>query len=271
VRKVLTNVLDCDIVKKKAQGGEMMAHEAYTRYIPGSRFAVVMIHGIVGTPDHFEDLLPVIPESWSVYNILLDGHGGSVADFASTSMEKWKAQVKATVAEVTGRHEKVVLVAHSMGTLFSVQAAIDNPEKIARLFLLNVPVRMKLAPSMAINSVRLALGDQSTHMLQMLCRRCSVKLDNRLWRYLTWIPRFWELMLEGERVRKLLPLLKTPADAFVSMKDEVVQRRTRYDLPAAPNLTVHLLPESGHYFYPSADTALVQTKLAAAFEKTENS
>ena len=248
-----------------------MVHEAYVRYIPGSRFAVLLIHGIVGTPHHFEELLPLIPENWSVYNILLEGHGGSVADFSHSSMDKWRAQALAAVDQVTARHEKVVIVAHSMGTLFAIRAAIDDPEKIARLFLLNVPVRIKLTPTMAINSLRLALGDRRTEELKILHRRCSISLDKRLWLYIPWIPRFWELMLEGKRVRKLLPLLKTAGDAFVSMKDEVVQRRTRYDLPAAPNLTVHLLPESGHYFYPSTDTALVQTKLAAALEITENS
>ena len=247
-----------------------MVHEAYTRYIPGSRFAVIMIHGILGTPHHFEDLLPVIPEDWSVYNILLEGHGGSVADFSHSSMDKWRTQALAAVDQVTARHEKVVIVAHSMGTLFAVQAAIHDPNKIARLFLLNVPVRIKLAPTMAINSLRLALGDRRTEELKILHRRCSIALDKRLWLYIPWIPRFWELMLEGERVRKLLPLLKTPGEAFVSMKDEVVQRRTRHDLPAAGNLAVHLLPESGHYFYPPADMALMKTRFAAIIAETEN-
>lgn len=247
-----------------------MSHETYTRYIPGSRYAVLLIHGILGTPNHFEDLLPLIPENWSVYNILLEGHGGSVADFSHSSMEKWRAQALAAVDQVTARHERVVVVAHSMGTLFAIQAAIHDPNKIARLFLLNVPVRIKLTPTMAVNSLRLALGDRRTEELKILHRRCSVALNKRLWLYIPWIPRFWELMLEGERVRKLLPLLKTPADAFVSMKDEVVQRRTRHDLPAAGNLAVHLLPESGHYFYPSADTALMQTRFAAMLAETEN-
>ena len=246
-----------------------MSHEAYTRYLPGSRYAVLLIHGILGTPNHFEDLLPLIPDTWSVYNILLDGHGGSVTDFAKSSMKKWQAQAKAIVEQVTARHEKVIIVAHSMGTLFSIQAAIDMPEKIAWLFLLNVPVRIKLAPTMAVNSLRLALGDRRTQMLKILHRRCSVALNKRLWLYLAWIPRFWELMLEGRRVRKLLSMLQTPGDAFVSMKDEVVQRKTRHDLPAAAGIAVHLLPESGHYFYPPADTALMQRRLAAVIAALE--
>lgn len=68
-------------------------HEEYIRKIPGSKMAVLMIHGIAGTPDHFKPFVSLFPDDWSVYNILLDGHGGGVKDFSATSMEKWKKQV----------------------------------------------------------------------------------------------------------------------------------------------------------------------------------
>ena len=75
----------------KKGGGSM--HRTYARIVPGAGTAVLMVHGIVGTPRHFDWLIPEFDETWSVYNILLDGHGGSVDDFAETSMKKWKEQV----------------------------------------------------------------------------------------------------------------------------------------------------------------------------------
>ena len=66
-----------------------MAHQEYIRIVPGSKYAVLMLHGILGTPDHFRELLPLVPENWSVHALLLDGHGGAVEDFSHTSMEKW--------------------------------------------------------------------------------------------------------------------------------------------------------------------------------------
>ena len=55
-----------------------MDHREFIRYLPGSDRAVLLIHGIAGTPAHFWQFLPLIPEDWSVYNVLLDGHGGEV-------------------------------------------------------------------------------------------------------------------------------------------------------------------------------------------------
>jgi esterase/lipase len=50
-----------------------MAHEEYVRMVPGSDTAVLMLHGITGTPDHFEMFLHLIPETWSVHALLLEG------------------------------------------------------------------------------------------------------------------------------------------------------------------------------------------------------
>ena len=37
-----------------------MDHKPYIRYVPDSHYAVLMVHGIVGTPAQFRDLIPVI-------------------------------------------------------------------------------------------------------------------------------------------------------------------------------------------------------------------
>ena len=62
-----------------------MNHQEYIREIPGAKTAVLMLHGIAGTPDHFEMLLPLVPADWSIYNILLDGKNRS-----GTCSVNWK-------------------------------------------------------------------------------------------------------------------------------------------------------------------------------------
>ena len=62
-----------------------------------SDFAILMIHGIVGSPAHFKNLIDVIPEDMTLRNILLDGHGKGVSDFGKSSMKKWKEQVSSEV------------------------------------------------------------------------------------------------------------------------------------------------------------------------------
>ena len=74
-----------------------MEHKEYINIHEDSTTAILFIHGIVGTPNHFNDFIPLIPKTFSVYNMLLDGHGKGVKDFSKTSMEKWKIQVDSVV------------------------------------------------------------------------------------------------------------------------------------------------------------------------------
>ena len=41
-----------------------------------------------------------MPDSYSVYNIILDGHGKSVGDFAKTNMKKWEKQVNSLRSDI---------------------------------------------------------------------------------------------------------------------------------------------------------------------------
>ena len=75
-----------------------MAREYYKKGSGGG--AVLMVHGILGTPDHFEPFLPLIPEDVTVRNLLLPGHGGTVRDFGRSSMDAWRGYVHAALQEL---------------------------------------------------------------------------------------------------------------------------------------------------------------------------
>ena len=53
-------------------------HKEYKRIVENSPKALLFIHGILGTPNHFAPFIPLVPENLSVYNLLLDGHGKGV-------------------------------------------------------------------------------------------------------------------------------------------------------------------------------------------------
>ena len=55
-----------------------MPHQPCTRLLSGGETAVLFVHGILGTPDHFSPFLSLVPPEYSVINLLLEGHGGSV-------------------------------------------------------------------------------------------------------------------------------------------------------------------------------------------------
>lgn len=246
-----------------------MDHKEFIRIVPGSRKAILMIHGIAGTPAHFRDLMPAIPDSWSVYDILLDGHGKAVRDFGKTSMKKWKAQVNARLEELFSRYDRIVLVAHSMGTLFSIQAAVQHPEKIDALFLLAVPTRPWVRASTVATCMRLSRGmpkAEDTAGLAMY-HVTSIRLEPGIFQYAGWIPRLLELLTECSRTRKLIPQLAVPCQSFQSHIDELVSFRSCKDLENHPHIQNTVLYGSGHFAYSEADAALLRERLGALLEK----
>ena len=226
----------------------------FRRVVPAADTAVLFIHGIVGTPRHFDDLIPLLPDTVSVHNLLLAGHGGSARDFACASMREWETQGDAAIAALAETHSHIYLVAHSMGALLSIEAALHHKE-VEKLFLLAVPLRIALTPAMVRNSWKIYRGSIAAddHAALAAQRCCGVAQTKNPLPYLGWIPRFLELFSKIRAVRKLLPKLITPSLAVQSMKDELVSPRAMDDLRRNPYITLLPLPHSGHYYYPPAD------------------
>lgn len=242
-----------------------MSHEPYIREVPGSRQAVVLIHGILGTPRHFDFLIPLIPADHSIYNICLDGHGGHVSDFSRTSMRKWQAQVSSVLDQVFTQNDRVILVAHSMGTLFSIHEAIARPEKIRHLFLLQIPLRPRLQIRSAFHALLLPFGI-IPQAAQAMYTDCGVILSRKLWLYLGWIPRFLELFVLCHQTRQVLGRLTVPCQAFQSAKDELVSAKTCRDIQKYPHYQIHTLQNSGHFSYTGTDLSLLKSEFSKLFK-----
>lgn len=252
-----------------------MAHEPYIRLVPGARYAVLMVHGILGSPEHFRDLLPLVPKTWSVMNILLEGHGAGPKDFANASMDRWRAQTFSCVESLLETHEKIIIAAHSMGTLFSLQAALRWPDRIAGLFLLGSPTRVFVQPATALNSVLMVFGyvNRSSRSFADMEREVSVRTTLWLPTYLTWIPRFLELFREIRNTRKLIPHITVPTQVFQSKNDELVSFSSRHDFESHPVIRCTCLCEahSGHFGYGDGDLALLQQRFTSMIHSIDTS
>lgn len=240
-----------------------MPHQEYIRLVPGAKRAVLFIHGIVGTPNHFRDLIPLVgevPEDWSIYNILLDGHGKSVEDFARTSMKKWKTQVWRVFDELAESHEQVVIVGHSMGTLFAMELALEHPDQIPFLYLIAAPMRPGLRLFGIVNMMRLVFGMiREDRPMEVATRQvCGVRTTRKLWKYLGWIPRFLELFAEIIHTEKHMKGLTVPCVAYQSEKDELVRNRSYQILEKSGVVEVHNLRNSTHFYYHPDDQKMVQ-------------
>ncbi len=245
-----------------------MRHQQIKRIIDGAKTAIIFIHGIIGTPDQFNDLIPFVRKDISVYNILLDGHGKGVRDFSSTSMKKWEKQVENAIEELALNHERIIIVGHSMGTLFAIEQAIKC-EKVEELFLMNIPISIFVKPRMLLTTVKVYFNKVTPDDKIATAAEKSYGICDRrnVFLYLGWIPRYLELFSKINKTRKILPMLSTPCRAFQSTKDEMVAKSSIKYLKKHPKMTVNELKNSGHYYYRDDDLNFVKNKFKDMIER----
>ncbi len=221
--------------------------------------AVLFIHGILGTPRHFDFLLPLLPDDWSVCALTLPGHGGSVSDFSRSSMTQWKAAVESSLLQLTASHERVFIVGHSMGTLLAVHAASTQQKKLAGIFALAMPLRPHFTPKALGICLHTAFRSPETdNAFQRVCRRsCSISLSRNPFAYIGWIPRYLELFALARDTRKAMPTLAVPCIALQSARDELVSRTSLRYMGRAK---VMELAESMHYFYSDTDRQAIENE-----------
>lgn len=238
-------------------------HTEFIHRVPHSKSVIVFIHGILGTPNHFNMFLEKVPDDWSVYNILLEGHGGSVDDFAAAGMDKWKNQVHSLIADLSEQYENIYITAHSMGTLFAIDEAIGNP-KIRKLFLLNSPLKVGVKFRAVTNSLKLIfdkIKDDDEDALGM-AGACSIAVTRPLWKYIKWAPNYLALLSEIVKTRRKVVKIDVPCVVFQSGKDELVALGASKYFAENPLISCEILEDSGHFYYRNSDTK----RIAKAFD-----
>lgn len=245
-----------------------MEHREEKRIAAGADKAILFIHGIIGTPNHFADFVKLVPKDVSVYNILLEGHGGTVADFSKASMKKWERQVSRDVEELLRDHKELYIAAHSMGTLLAIEQAVKH-SKVKYLFLMAVPIKLLLKPQMVSNSCKVYFDrvrpDDQMAMAAEAC--CGIAHDKNIFKYLGWVPRFLELFGKIRATRKLLPQLKTKSRAYQSEKDEMVAHGSVEYLKRNSVIDAVTLENSTHYHYGGTDRAYLLEEFARLWEQ----
>ena len=234
-------------------------HSEYKRIVPGAENAVLFVHGIVSTPRMFDDYVAAIPADWSVYSLLLPGHGGTVRDFGRHSAKEWRAHVHACLEELRATHARVYIVGHSLGTLLAIREAVRDDRKIAGMLLWCVPLRIWVKPFALVHNALKGVGlAENTAELRSYY---GTEQDWRVWRYIRWIPRYVELFQESAAARKAIARVKAPVVAYMARQDELVSLRGAKLLAENPLVQVRELPHSHHHEFPPEDKALLMQAL----------
>lgn len=248
-----------------------MKHCEYRRNVEGAKRALLFVHGIVGTPDHFSDIIDMVPEDVTFWNILVDGHGGRVRDFANTSMKKWEAQIKAVLDELSATHDEIYVVAHSLGALLTIKESLENP-KIIRIFMLQPALTPCVKWGIVTTVLKIFFNNIKPDdlVVQAALKRYSIDIDRNVFGYFGWIPRFVELFVKARKTVRLLDELKIPCVAFVSKKDEVVAQKSGKILRRYSNVEVFDMKNSGHFYYEKNDIELLRHEFAGFIAEMES-
>ena len=237
-----------------------MAHRTYINELKGSNTAILFIHGILGSPRHFEKFVSAVKDKASIYNILLKGHGGTVLEFAEASMEAWKHQVAEVAKYLASKYDNIYIVAHSMGTFFAMETAINYPDKVKGLMLMQTPLKIGVKASAVVNTFK-TLFDVEDEITEIYKTMNSISLSSHLWEYVDWVPRYVELFRESKRMRSVINKLETQTVIFQSEKDELVSMKSVDYIPQKENIRLNVLEKSAHFIYDENEWGCMQQEL----------
>jgi pimeloyl-ACP methyl ester carboxylesterase len=153
--------------------------------------AIVLIHGFGASWGHWRKNIPVLAQHFRVYAIDLIGFGGSAKPTPGAAIdytfETWAAQIADFCREVVG--SPAFLVGNSIGCIVAMQTAVDYPDLVQDVALINCSLRL--------------LHDRRRASLPWYRNLGTPILQNILG--VRWIGhRFFQLLAKPKTVRKIL-------------------------------------------------------------------
>lgn len=107
--------------------------------------SVLLIHGLGASCQHWRKNISVLAQNYRVYAIDLLGFGQSAKPKPSETVqyrfETWGEQINDFCREVIG--ESVFIVGNSIGCLVALQAAVNQPQQVKAIALLDCALRLQ--------------------------------------------------------------------------------------------------------------------------------
>ncbi len=242
-------------------------HCESTRHTPDAKTVIVFTHGIMGSPVQFADLAEMLDQRYSYDNLLLPGHGKRFKDYAQSRMSQWQGYVDERVMALAARYDNIILVGHSMGGLLSIQTTLSQPDKIRGLFLLALPLKIRIRLFFITRGLRILLQPNSLDP-RIIAAKTASSIPIGSWLDQIWgIPRVIELLVKSRGIRKRVNGVLLPLEVLLSRHDEIVSVNSAGCLKSLTNAEVTMLEDSGHYDYSPEDRVKVQNEFLQFVEK----
>ncbi|OON97870.1 MAG: hypothetical protein ATN36_02310 [Epulopiscium sp. Nele67-Bin005] len=235
-------------------------HEPFY-YTRGSKIGVLFIHGIFGSPNQFR------PLANRLYNagcdckaILLPGHGNNCKTFTTTNYKEWKKYAKSEIIYMKQKYEKVFVVGHSMGSLFSLDFADELG--VNGVILLNLPIKIMIRPEQIKYCATIVLGNKKKYNQGKTRRNLLFSIEKGFWyEYILWVFPLLGVLHHMLSTRLKLATIKVPVLLFQSKKDEVVHYKSIFrfkKIMKNDNLKLVMLKDAKHSYYPPHEEAIIE-------------
>ncbi|MGI6545131.1 MAG: alpha/beta hydrolase [Fastidiosipilaceae bacterium] len=218
-----------------------------------SQNVILCVHGFMGSPRQFDDLLAALDDqSWDVRNLLLPGHSAGVREFATSGPAVWISAVEDCLEELRRSYENIVIWTHSMGGMLAIIAAAKNSARIRRIVAIALPIRLRLSFTGIRINLSALLGKK-----QSKDPRVVAAVELRGVGDVTWLnaarllPNVKRLRIDlVRRTTETVTDLDVPLTVVNSMADETVPHSaTKVIRRLRPDARVMILQQSSHFWF----------------------
>ena len=186
--------------------------------------AVVLVHGIGGSPVQFRSMAELLHENGcDCKALLLPGHGADLKSFCRTPFGAWQSYVSQAIDETLKQYARVFLVGHSLGGLLCLEYAATH--KVEGLVLINTPLLFKISPKQISINLRVLFGkpERDDEIISEYRRGAGLSGGCKWYEY-PLLPRpFLHLTKHMRNAEKILQHVMTRTLIVQSCKDETVR------------------------------------------------
>ena len=224
-------------------------HTAFGRE-NGSKTMVLMVHGIMGSPNQFRMLADSLREDVDYRCVLLPGHGCSMREFTSVRKTDWLRFIYETVSDLRKHYERLIFVGHSMGCLLGLMA--QERIRFDGMLLISCPLCLRMSLRYPITGLRAAIEKNSNNARVRAAQAANSVQMGTFAQNLGIVFPYAELLKLIHQAR----LISKNADgiAVFSSDDEIVSAKSAKYLPGFQILNA---PDSGHFFYSKRAQSLI--------------
>ena len=238
------------------------------RYSGGEGDVLVLIHGFSDSASGWSQVAPTLAQHYRLVTLDLPGHGVSGPDTPPLGFHDLQAGLDAALQD---QGDQLILLGNSLGGFLAMRFAIDHPERVQRLLLLNSggaswaqvdeEVLFPKTREQQRAKNRAILGTKAPSVPDFLLDQMIERMRD---------PRFQSLWIDLQEVHYLdeqLPELRVPIDMLWGTPDPLFPVEGYADrlVETLPNAQLHRLDGCGHaaqYSCPDALTELVLEVLA---------